>query len=142
MSLTWNGEQVQDKVLLASARAGNSILGDSVITSKQLVPVRTTHLQGSIQMREMAMTSAKGGLRGMFGSFAMHYAIYVEKGTRPHFPPIDAIAMGMKVDRNTAFLIARSISKKGTKAYPYLQPSADKWFPQLASRIKQEFASG
>lgn len=141
LKLVWKGKEVHNKVLLASARAGNSILADCVVAAKQKVSVQTTQLQGSIQMREMQMTGARE-LRGQFGSWATNYALYVEKGTRPHFPPVDALMRNMHIDRNHAFAVARSISRKGTKAYPYLQPAADEYFPLLAARIKQEFANG
>lgn len=125
MSLVWHGKEVADKAIRAMALAGNSILGDAVVEAKQLVPVRTTHLQGSIQMRPMEMTS-KTGLRGMFGSFAMHYAIYVEKGTRPH----------------VILTKTRTVNHPGTKPHPYLKPAADKFFPQLAQRAREMFQNG
>lgn len=138
MSLTWRGKEVVDRVLVATAIAGNSILADAVIEAKNLVPVRTTHLQGSIQMREMQMTS-KSGMRGLFGSFAMHYALYVEKGTSPHV--IKPRIKGALFWEGAAHPMW-SVRHPGTKPRPYLQPAADKWFPKFAQRIKEQFARG
>lgn len=66
------------------------------------------------------------------------YWKYIEYGTRPHFPPINAIKQWIKVKPilprplsngklpttdQLAFLIARKISKVGTKSQPFLQKS-------------------
>ena len=60
------------------------------------------------------------------GGFA--YGVAVREGTKPHFPPIAALIpwvvkkLGIgdpKRARTAAFLIARKISKVGTKANPY-----------------------
>ena len=73
------------------------------------------------------------------------HGIFVHEGTKPHFPPVDAIkkwviqkglvrkgskpttfrsAKGTnleKVAQGIAFVIARSIAKRGTKALPFLK---------------------
>ncbi len=54
------------------------------------------------------------------------YASYVENGTRPHFPPVDALkdwAAKFLGDPNLAFLVARAISRRGTIARPFLGPA-------------------
>jgi len=54
------------------------------------------------------------------------YASYVEMGTRPHWPPVDALrpwAGKVLGDENLAFLVARAISKRGTKPQPFLGPA-------------------
>ena len=132
--VNWRGQEVTDKVLRNSARAMDSVMADCVATAKRNVRRRTTALQGSIQYRPTV--HRPDGLVGFWGSFDIHYAIYVEKGTKPHWPPIDAIAKGLGVSRSVAFLIARSISRKGTKAYPYLVPAAEEFYPDLKRRIK------
>lgn len=56
------------------------------------------------------------------------YALYVEKGTRPHFPPVAPLARwaGLKLgDSSLGFVIARSIAKKGTKAQPFFEPAVE-----------------
>jgi hypothetical protein len=138
VSLKWNGKAVLDHVLVSTATAGNSILADCVVEAKQLVPVRTTHLQGSIQMREMAMTS-KSGMRGVFGSFAMHYALYVEKGTLPHvILPRVKHALFWEGAAHPMW----AVHHPGTQPRPFLQPAADKYFPQFAQRIKEQMKRG
>lgn len=66
------------------------------------------------------------------------YWKYIEYGTKPHFPPVDAIRKWIKVkpvlprplkngklptENQLAYLIGRKISKVGTKAKPFLQPT-------------------
>ena len=64
---------------------------------------------------------------------------YLENGTKPHFPPLEAIERWITVKhiipttnsgkvpttRQLAFLIARGISKKGTKPTKLLQQTID-----------------
>ena len=64
---------------------------------------------------------------------------YIENGTKPHFPPIEAIERWITVKhiipttnsgrvpttRQLAFLIARGISKNGTKPTKLLQQTID-----------------
>lgn len=66
------------------------------------------------------------------------YWKYIENGTKPHFPPVDAIKKWISVkpilprplksgklptSNQLAFLIARKISRVGTKAQPFLKPT-------------------
>jgi hypothetical protein len=135
MLRNWRGQQVINKVMEKTAFAMDSVTIDCVKHAKAHVRKRTTVLQGSIQMRRTRLMR-RGWLVGLWGSFAVAYAIYVEKGTRPHFPPVEAIKRAFKVTDEHAWAIARSIAKKGTKAYPYLIPAADKYYPKLKRRIK------
>ncbi len=48
------------------------------------------------------------------------YALFVHEGTRPHFPPIDAIEPWARRHGIPAFLVARSIARKGTKPKPFM----------------------
>lgn len=66
------------------------------------------------------------------------YWEYIENGTKPHWPPVDAIKKWISVkpvlprplksgklptSNQLAFLIARKISRVGTKAKPFLKPT-------------------
>lgn len=67
------------------------------------------------------------------------YWKWLENGTKPHFPPIDAIEKWVKIKpiipttnsgkvpttRQLAYLIARGISKNGTKPTKLLQKTID-----------------
>jgi HK97 gp10 family phage protein len=68
-----------------------------------------------------------------------NYAPYVEGGTRPHFPPPvnlqpwveRVLGLSGEEARHRAFLIARAISRRGTRAQPYMRPAAE----QMRSRV-------
>jgi hypothetical protein len=59
------------------------------------------------------------------------YGVFVEKGTRPHFPPPSALVrwarlkLGAADPERAAFLIARKIARVGTKAQPYMAPGLE-----------------
>lgn len=77
---------------------------------------------------------------------------YLEDGTKPHFPPIEAIEKWITVKhiipttnsgrvpttRQTAYLIARGISKNGTKPTKLLQKTID-GSDDLINSIVNEF---
>ena len=80
------------------------------------------------------------------------YWKYLENGTKPHFPPIDKIEQWVRVKpvvpksvdgkipttRQLAFLIAREISKNGTKATKLLQSTLD-GADDLINRLAEAF---
>jgi hypothetical protein len=67
--------------------------------------------------------STPAGVLGVVGSSAPA-AVFVELGTKPHMPPIEALitwvraVLGVEPKRakSVAFLVARKIAKKGTRA--------------------------
>ena len=84
---------------------------------------------------------------------------YLENGTRPHFPPINAIERWISVKhivprpyngkvpttKQLAFLIARGISRNGTKPTKLLQTTIDssddliaKLIDELAHQLQEE----
>lgn len=81
------------------------------------------------------------------------YWKYLENGTKPHFPPVDKIAEWIRIkpvlprpnsktgkiptQKQLAFLIARSISVKGTRPTHTLQQTMDEF--QLRNKVKKIF---
>jgi len=59
------------------------------------------------------------------------YPLFVHEGTRPHFPPIDAIAPWANRHGIPPFALAMSIAQKGTKANPWLERTIEKLRPHL-----------
>lgn len=53
------------------------------------------------------------------------YGPYVEFGTQPHWPPLDALEDWARKHGIPAFLVARAIARRGTFARPYLAPAFD-----------------
>ena len=132
----WEGDAVNRKVRTGIRWGIDSVMADCVTTAKNLVPKRTTILQGSLQMRPAVDLSDH--IAGYWGSFTTKYAPWVEFGTRPHWPPVKAIETSMRVSHSEAFLIARSISRKGTRPHPYLMPAAEQHYPSLGLRIRAQ----
>jgi hypothetical protein len=71
------------------------------------------------------------------------YAVFVHEGTRPHFPPAEPIKKwaykklglrGQELDSAT-YLIQRKISKKGTKAQPFMKIVFDQEKYKAAEKI-------
>lgn len=77
---------------------------------------------------------------------SVKHAPFVEDGTRPHFPNPESLqpwverVLGLrnKEARGKAYLIARAINRRGTKAQPYMRPSAEK----MESRVFQLLREG
>ena len=80
-----------------------------VIGSKAIVPVVTTVLQGSIQMRPARVEKLE--VIGEWGSYGVNYAIFVE--TLP------------------------AVNSTGQR--PYLRPVADEEYPKLSDRIVKHY---
>lgn len=57
---------------------------------------------------------------------AFPYAVYLEHGTSPHWPPIDALeGWASRHGFETPFLAAQAIAENGTPAYPFFKPAVD-----------------
>jgi hypothetical protein len=57
---------------------------------------------------------------GVVGSNLV-YAPFVELDTRPHWPPLAALELWAQRHGTTAYIVARAISRTGTKGKKYLQ---------------------
>lgn len=100
--------------------------------AKRKAPSDTGRLRSSIQTK-----ISLGGFSADVFSDA-NYAMAVEKGSRPHFPPVTALEgwarrHGME---GMEFLIARAIAKKGTKPQPFLFPAWEAERPEFINEIK------
>jgi len=85
--------------------------------ARQNAPVDTGRLRASIlpEVRE-----SQNEVLGVVGSNVL-YAPYMELGTRPHWPPIAALEVWARRHGMSAFLVARAISRKGTKPRKFLE---------------------
>lgn len=84
--------------------------------AKQNSPVDTGRLRSSI-LPEIRIQQET--VFGVVGSNVI-YAPYIELGTRPHFPPINAVQVWAARRGLNAYLVARAISRRGTKPRPFL----------------------
>ena len=60
------------------------------------------------------------------------YPLFVHEGTRPHFPPVDAITPWAERHGIPPFALALAIARHGTRANPWLQRTVD----SLRSRLR------
>jgi HK97 gp10 family phage protein len=80
------------------------------------------------------------------GGVAKKYAPYVEFGTRPHFPPVSALydwvrrILKVKNVEEVAFLIARKMSKLGTRPHPFLYPAVKKYDDKKGEYLSKNIA--
>lgn len=79
----------------------------------------------------------------------LDYATYVHEGTRPHWPPIDAIAPWALSKGIPPFLVARQISRVGTMPNPFLRRGferagkrIDHLMTIMARQIERNFGGG
>lgn len=56
------------------------------------------------------------------------YAVYVEKGTRPHMPPVEPLKKWADLklgDAGLGYAVARKIAREGTEAQPFMEPALE-----------------
>lgn len=105
-------------------------------------PVDTGRLRNSIGVESPSNRTREIGAN-------TDYAEYVETGTRPHFPPPSALegwAGRHGFGPGGGFMVARAISRSGTKAQPYMRPAAEagetfikSLIPTLAAEIEAAY---
>lgn len=84
---------------------------------KPLTPADLGALKNSYGSEVKAIA---GGVQGIMGSNS-NYGAFVEYGTKPHWPPISAIEPWAQRHNIPAFLVARAIAKRGTKAVKMME---------------------
>jgi hypothetical protein len=134
---TWKGDEIVRATRAAVKFGIDSVMADCVMTAKSLVPVKTTILQGSIQMRPAVDEGDK--VTGYWGSFAVKYARWVEEGTGPHviMPKTKKALFWPGADHPV-----RTVNHPGTKPHPFLIPAAEMHYPSLALRIRAQLEWG
>lgn len=110
--LEWRGGAIKQRVASAERDAINEVMALCVGGAMQLVRVDTGNLKNTITITEPAHHEG-GATVGVWGATA-EYAIYQEIG------PVT----GVRYWSHT----------------PYLRPSADRFYPQLAARIQRKAA--
>ena len=80
---------------------------------------------------------APKGIESEIGTVAP-YAPYIELGTRPHFPPMDALESWARHHGfESAWPICKAIYERGLRARPYLTPAYDDFAGELVIRIER-----
>jgi len=71
---------------------------------------------------------------------ALHYAIFVDQGTRPHMPPVDALEKWAKDklgDPDLKWALAYHIKKYGTKPSWFIRDTIEQELPGMLARALQ-----
>ena len=106
--------------------------------AKSLVPLAFSTLINAIQVQSVSEL-----VRDVVAK--TDYALAVEKGTGPGgLPPVQSIEDWMKVKgiEGDAFLIARSIAQKGTKAQPFFEPALKAKSKRILDLVYQAASRG
>lgn len=112
-------KQIFERIVTACQKVQARVVNDA----RAAAPVFLTTLRQSILPGDISVSRTNVEAKVVAN---VDYASFVEFGTRPHFPPVEALrdwAAKKLGDENAAFLVARSISQKGTPARPYLGPA-------------------
>lgn len=132
MALHWLGDELRRKVEQATIEGMTETMAEAVTRAKQLVPVKTATLQGSLQFRQVERDAH--GFVGRWGSFDVNYAADVELGTGPHeIRPKNKQALYWPGAEHPV----KVVRHPGTRARPYLRPAADEAYPGLVERIRR-----
>lgn len=134
----WNGSgpKIADDELRAAMNASVLQVKGAILP---LVPVNQGFLRQGVQ------TSVIGEMVDLRGRIfdPITYALPVEEGTRPHFPPLAPLmrwaqlklGVSEKESRSVAFLIARAISRRGTKAVRFFAQAWQATKGQVSERF-------
>jgi HK97 gp10 family phage protein len=101
--------------------------------ARRRIPVDT-----GIARSEILIKFTFGGLAAEIGAHSK-YGIYLEFGTRPHWPPIAPLeewARRHGMPPGTGYLIARKIARTGTPAVPFLFPAYEGERQRFIDRCK------
>lgn len=137
--------------LLAAVTEADQLLEREV---KDKMPTATGLSRASVFSREQVL--GDGGI-GVVATSQPHVA-YVELGTRPHFPPVEALEDWVRVKlgisdekriHGVAYLIARKIAARGTlgvgmfhRTWAQQRPAVERMFEAARNRIVAHMAAG
>lgn len=137
MGVEWYGKQVTEKMRAAQVKGVNATMAACVTGAKRNHSWnnRSGVLEGSIDIAEPATAQAGGGVKGVWGSKDVRYALIHELGGV--IRPVRAQALMFQAD-DGSFVVVKSVT---IPERPYLRPAADKEYPKLAKRIRRAFES-
>jgi len=108
--------------------------------ARRYAPVDTGQLRASITHEVRVEGLGAQTVIGVVGSNVV-YAAAMEEGSRPHFPPPGALDAWAERHGVNGFLVARAISRRGTKARRFLGRAFDENKPRII-RILEESVGG
>lgn len=94
-------------------------------------PVDTGRLRASLNVHK-----SRDGLTVSVGT-PLKYGVYVHQGTRPHFPPVNALRGWANRHNINPYLVSRAIARRGTKARRFLKDPLDQMRHKIKSNINK-----
>lgn len=133
-----HGPKIADEELRAAMNASVLQVKGAILP---LVPVNQGMLRQGVQT---SITGDAFDLRGRIFD-PITYALPVEEGTKPHFPPLAPLmrwaqlklGVSEKDSRSVAFLVARAISRRGTKAVRFFAQAWQATQGQVVDRFER-----
>ena len=141
------------KLITAEVRKEMQRIGNDVqATAREQLKAAGTNASKQLSNSiDVDVKDIPGGISLTVGP-TVSYGGYVETGTRPHMPPVNAIrdwlsdkrSMRVRGDERdrAAWAIAMKIKRQGTKAQPYMKPAVDRLLPRMATRIADAITTG
>src|SRR5262245_38654870 len=103
----------------------NQETADEIVREAQRnIKTNDSYASGELYGSLVVKVTARG--LAIYVGSTSHYAPYVEFGTRPHFPPLDAIRRWCElkdIPVAAACPIAKKIAERGTPEQPFLWPA-------------------
>lgn len=136
-----NPQQAQAMLRREVGTAVHGIVEDIATQARQRTPVGVTGiLRASIGTRVTIGTDAGHLIRGEVSTGQQApYAVYVEEGTRPHWPPrapIELWAARVLGNAKLWFVVARAISRRGTRARHFMRDALATVRPTIEPRLR------
>lgn len=133
------GEGVEKALTDTAAHAINHVQTVAIPQAKPFPPILFGNYKRSWKILKRTSNSVEVGSD-------IPYAGVIEYGSRPHFPPVDAMRlwakrkMGLsgKDAKNVAFLVSRAIAKHGTKPR-YINTGSQPMFQKFLNQAVKEF---
>lgn len=94
-------------------------------------PVDTGRLRASLTA---SVAPLRDGVQGVVGSNVV-YALPMEMGARPHWPPVNALEPWARRHGMEAFVVARAIARRGLAARRYLGKAVKTAEPNFRRRM-------
>lgn len=124
MAIVFDMAQVKE-----SARRALEGLGiDAVEQMQKTVPFASGHLKDNIDFKV-----TEEGDKIVLEINMPFYAKFVEYGTPPHFPPLEAIVewcVSKGIPIEAAYPIAKAMSEQGTRPQPFIRPYINNRMPR------------
>lgn len=89
--------------------------------ARRNAPVDTGVLRASIMPEVESRDNMTVGIVGS----NIAYSIFMELGTRPHWPPLDALRTWARRHGTTAYVVARAIARRGLRPRLFLRRALD-----------------